>query len=450
MLFFATPSSRPPTHWVFRGAQSKSHSFAFSLLSLFLLFSLTACAQESKYNTGEMSAISTTQPNTPTLPAPQLAIINNKPFSEWLAQLITDAKRKGISEDTINSAKPYLTTNTRVLAFDQQQPEFTQTFWTYLDKRLSEVRVQMGKIKSFTQQELLQKIEQKQGVHGEILLAFWGLETNYGHYLGDFSTLEALTTLAYDTRRSDFFRKELLAALTILQQGHVKASDMRGSWAGAIGHMQFMPSVYVKHAIDADQDQRIDLWHSTADALTSAAIYLRAAGWQPNQPWLQQVSLPKDMNYALADGKSEWTISQLTEMGIKPLNTNWLADNLPVSLLLPAGYDGPAFVVWPNFKVIKRWNSSNNYALAVGLLAHRLKGHALPALIPPKNAKPWSREFIMRLQDRLNQLGFDTGGCDGWYGSKTTQALRLYQQQQQLPADGYPNEPTLSRLQLTP
>ncbi len=372
-------------------------------------------------------------------------------FNEWLQQLKNEASTKGIKQETLIIVQPYLKLNEKILTLDQQQPEFTQTFWTYLTKRLSPIRVQAGRLQAFNHRDLVNQLEQEQGIPAEVLLAFWGLETNYGTYLGEFSTLEALTTLAFDPRRHDFFRKELLAALAIIDRGVISPSEMRGSWAGAIGQMQFMPSVYLKYAKDADGDNKADLWNSTADALSSAATYLRASGWQAKQPWLQQVTLPPTFDYSLADGKTELSLTQARQLGVTPVSGSWLSSQSnTISLLLPAGYDGPAFAIWSNFKVIKRWNNSNNYALTVGLLAFALSNQNQPEVIIPENQKPWSRTFVSQLQEKLTQEGYDTEGNDGWFGSRSMQALRRYQQAHKLPADGYPNKQTLKLLKLTP
>lgn len=413
--------------------------------------SLSACASDFGGKSNEPVFIQETPTPSPSLPAPKDKTTTLQPsFTDWLQQLSQEAKAKGISQNTLDSARPYLNINDKVLAFDQQQPEFTQTFWTYQEKRLSEVRIQAGRLQVFSHESLLKRAEADYGVPAEILAAFWGLETNYGSYLGDFSTLEALTTLAYDPRRSDFFRKELFAALTIIDRGYIKAADMRGSWAGAIGQMQFMPSVYLKHAKDADADGKVDLWHSTADALSSAAAYLHAAGWVTNQPWLQQVVLPATFDYALADGKTELSITQAQQLDVKPISGVWLSLEGNITLLLPAGFEGPAFATWTNFKVIKRWNNSNNYALSVGLLAHRLARNNQPVLSIPDHTKPWSRHFITQLQENLTAAGYDTEGADGWFGSRSIQALRNFQKANLLPADGYPNTKTLELLNLTP
>ncbi len=423
-----------------------------SFITLLLSLSITACATDTPKPHSMVNASSNPAKTLPLATNTSIETEAAPSFGQWLELLITDMRHQGIQETTLTNIKPYLRLNQRVIELDQQQPEFTQTFWTYLDKRLSEIRVQAGKLQGFRYESLLKKIEQEQGLPAEILVAFWGLETNYGTYLGNFNTLEALTTLAYDPRRSSFFRKELLAAVKIIDQGHIAAAEMKGSWAGAVGQMQFMPSVFLKHATDADGDQKADLWKSTEDALTSAAIYLKRSGWQAGQPWLQEVILPKSFDYALADGKQDFKRNDLIKLGITtPANQNWLGQAQDtVNLVLPAGYEGPAFVVWPNFKVIKRWNNSNNYALSVGLLAQKLSGQASMQAKPPANVKPWPKTFIAQLQQTLSDKGYDTGGVDGWFGSKSTQALRQFQKENNLPADGYPNQATLQKLQLTP
>lgn len=423
-----------------------------SFITLLLSLSITACATDTPKPSSVVNASSNPAKTLPLATNTTIETEAAPSFDQWLELLITDIRRQGIQETTLTNIKPYLRLNQRVIELDQQQPEFTQTFWTYLDKRLSEIRVQAGKLQGFRYESLLKKIEQEQGLPAEILVAFWGLETNYGTYLGNFNTLEALTTLAYDPRRSSFFRKELLAAIKIIDQGHIAAAEMKGSWAGAVGQMQFMPSVFLKHATDADGDQKADLWKSTEDALTSAAIYLKRSGWQAGQPWLQEVILPKSFDYALADGKQDFKRNDLIKLGITtPANQNWLGQAQDtVNLVLPAGYEGPAFIVWPNFKVIKRWNNSNNYALSVGLLAQKLSGQASMQAKPPANVKPWPKTFIAQLQQTLSDKGYDTGGVDGWFGSKSTQALRQFQKENNLPADGYPNQATLQKLQLTP
>lgn len=372
-------------------------------------------------------------------------------FQSWLSELEKEVLRKGIRLSTWQAVKPYLTINDDVLALDRQQPEFTQTFWTYLNKRMSDIRIQAGKMQYFRYASLLKKLEAEHGVSAEILLAFWGLETNYGTFLGNTSTLSALTTLANDPRRSTFFRKELIAAITIIDQGHITPAEMKGSWAGAVGQMQFMPTVFLRHAQDGDGDKRIDLWSSTEDALTSAAVFLKSAGWQAGTAWGQEVILPKPFDYALADGQTLYKISALETLGVKPspaINA-WRNPQHEALLWAPAGHQGPAFITYSNFQIIKKWNRSNHYAFAVGLMADRIVHNYTLSMSIPDNIKPWPKDFTRQLQQRLLDLGYDIGKVDGWLGQNTTRAIRAFQQEQGLIADGYPDTNTLKRLQLS-
>lgn len=414
------------------------------LLSLGVLtIALTACATEQ---TQPASAKPTTIAASTSAPLqPQ----TNGDFVSWRDGLLQQARQQGISDKTLAQAGPFIRLNEKVVALDQQQPEFTQTFWSYLNKRVSTLRIQAGKLQSLRHRALLDRIAAQSGVPAEILAAFWGLETNYGNYLGDFSTLEALSTLAFDPRRSDFFRRELLAALTIIDQGHVTAGQMKGSWAGAVGQMQFMPSVFLKHARDADGDGKADLWNSAADALSSAAAFLQASGWQKDQPWAQEVRLPAGFDYAQADGHLARLPRDWQQLGVTPVQGDWQASTSPVTLILPAGHQGPAFALYANFQVIKRWNRSNNYALSVSLLADQLAGRSELSVRPPVNERPWSRDWIQQLQQRLNALGYDAGTVDGLFGKQSAQALRQFQRQQGLPADGYPDETSLRQLQVS-
>jgi membrane-bound lytic murein transglycosylase B len=316
---------------------------------------------------------------------------------------------------------------------------------------MSDVRIQAGKLQYMRYQNLLKQLETAHGVPAEILLSFWGLETNYGTFLGNLSTLSALTTLAIDPRRSSFFRKELIAAISIVDQGHITPRDMKGSWAGAVGQMQFMPSVFLKHAQDGDGDRKIDLWSSTEDALTSAAVFLKDSGWQANIPWGQEVILPNGFDYALADGQSLHSIATLEAMGVKPSPSvgHWKNTQQEVLLWSPAGHDGPSFITYSNFHIIKKWNRSNHYAFTVGLLADRMVHNYSLSLPIPENIKPWPKDFTRQLQQRLLDLGYDVGKVDGWLGQNTVRAVRTFQQQQGLIADGYPDAQTLKQLRLS-
>nr|MBV6628737.1 lytic murein transglycosylase [Oceanococcus sp. HetDA_MAG_MS8] len=335
----------------------------------------------------------------------------------------------------------------RVIELDRRQPEFSLSFGRYFDRAVSAERVRMGQEKLAEQRSLLKELTREYGVPGRYLVAFWGMETNYGGYMGNTPSLDALATLACDTRRSGFFREELLNALKVLHVHGLDPAELRGSWAGALGQVQFMPSNYVRYGRDGDSDGRVDLFSSTADALTSAAHFLSQLGWQRGERWGREVLLPTGFDYALADGKTQRSLGQWQQKGVRRIDGSALpAADLQARLLVPAGADGPAFLVYPNFSVIKRWNNSDYYAIAVGHLADRLvRAPELhrPAPIPSERM---ALADIQRAQQRLNDLGYNAGPADGIAGSGTRAAIRAYQQQQGLVADGHLDLPLLEQL----
>lgn len=335
----------------------------------------------------------------------------------------------------------------RVIELDRRQPEFSLSFGRYFDRAVSAERVRMGQEKLAAQRSLLKELTREYGVPGRYLVAFWGMETNYGGYMGNTPSLDALATLACDTRRSGFFREELLNALKVLHVHGLDPAELRGSWAGALGQVQFMPSNYVRYGRDGDSDGRVDLFSSTADALTSAAHFLSQLGWQRGERWGREVLLPTGFDYALADGKTQRSLGQWQQKGVRRIDGSALpAADLQARLLVPAGADGPAFLVYPNFSVIKRWNNSDYYAIAVGHLADRLvRAPELhrPAPIPSERM---ALADIQRAQQRLNDLGYNAGPADGIAGSGTRAAIRAYQQQQGLVADGHLDLPLLEQL----
>jgi membrane-bound lytic murein transglycosylase B len=367
-------------------------------------------------------------------------------FETWLVELRQEAMDRGISATTLDAALCGTEPIQKVIDLDQRQPEFVDTFWNYLDRRVNERRIEAGSQLLVEHGQLLEKLEHRYAVPATILVAFWGLETNFGSYLGDYAIPGALATLAYEGRRGDFFRRELLEALAILEAGHVRADAMRGSWAGAMGQMQFMPSTFQRYALDEDGDGRKDLWSSVPDALASAANFLKAIGWRDGEVWGREVRLPAGFDLNGSTGSKalrEWATLGFTE----PDGTTVPQEATSATLLLPQGSDGPAFLVQRNFQVIMGWNRSVNYALSVAHLSDRLAG--LPELSLGRDAdnRGMTRQQAMELQQRLGHLGFDTGGADGVIGSRTRAALRAYQVEQGLPADGYATVSMLERLQ---
>ena len=287
----------------------------------------------------------------------------------------------------------------------------------------------------------------KYGVPGRYLVAFWGLETNFGSYLGKMPTLDSLATLACDERRSEFFTSELMQALALLERESLTPAEMRGSWAGAMGHTQFMPSAYRLHAIDGDGDGHVNLWRSERDALASGANFLVNLGWQKGQRWGREVLLPDDFPYVKTGLNNSQPLAYWRGLGVSFANGNPIPDiDMQASVLVPAGHSGPAFLVYPNFDVILRWNRSEYYALAVGVLADRLIGAGPLVRSPSSDEAALSRNAVENMQRQLKDLGFDAGEIDGVLGSMTQSALREFQASTGMIADGYPDRETLCAL----
>lgn len=372
-----------------------------------------------------------------------------EPFSACVTDLKKQAVSAGVSEPLVASVMTGMEPRERILELDRSQPEFTASLADYMGKRITPERVEQGRQLLKKHSDMLAEVARDTGVPPHYLVAFWGMETNFGSYFGRVPIPEALTTLACDQRRSDYFTRELIAALTILDQGHVSRETMKGSWAGAMGHMQFMPSVYRAHAVDGDGDGRIDLWGSVPDAMTSAGHFLEHMGWQRGERWGREVLLPRDFDYHQAQGRNEKaSLAHWRELGITDAFGNPLPKaDMEAALLLPSGHEGPAFLVYENFHIIMGWNRSEFYALAVGHLADRIAG-AGKLQNPPPDHPPLSRDTLRALQEKLNKKGYDAGDPDGVMGPATRSALQDYQRSQKLPADGYPDPQTLSSLDL--
>lgn len=367
-------------------------------------------------------------------------VADKQDFKNWLQSLRREARVKGISDRTLNAALTDIAPAKKVIALDRHQPEFTQTFWSYLNQRVNEKRVKRGRMLLHTHRRLLNKIQTVYGVPARYIVAFWGLETNFGSYLGDFRVIQALVTLAYDRRRTDFFRGQLLDGLQIIEHGHITAEKMMGSWAGAMGHMQFMPSTFIGHAVDYTGDGRKDIWQSLPDAFASAANFLTDIGWQPGETWGREVHLPDKFDLTLATPGEKKTLKAWSALGVKRANGARLPrTDMQGAIVLPQGHKGPAFIVYENFRVILRWNNSLNYAISVGHLADRIVG--MPQILNGRGAQhqPLTRNNIKQIQSRLNQLGFDAGGSDGLPGPRTKAAIRAFQTQHALAPDGYPS-----------
>ena len=327
----------------------------------------------------------------------------------------------------------------RVIELDRSQPEFVQTFPGYFSKRVNDWRINKGRHLAGEHKELLQDLVKQYGIPAQYLLAFWGLETNFGGYKGKMPVLDSLATLACDPRRSTFFTRELLTAVKLLEEQSLEQEKMVGSWAGAMGHTQFMPSAYANYAIDGDGDGQINLWDSEADALTSAANFLSQLGWQPGFRWGREVTLPGGFDYSLLGYSKRRTVTDWNELGVTRANGDALgSSDMNAYLVMPAGHEGPTFLAYPNFRVIMRWNNSEFYAIAVGRLADRIAGDGeLVASLPP--LPNYRRDDIKAMQEQLNQKGIDVGGADGILGPVTREGIREFQRRSDMIADGFPS-----------
>jgi len=369
-------------------------------------------------------------------------------FAEWRDQFRQQALAAAISPRVFVEAFAGVTPDPTVITADRSQPEFTRPVWAYLDGALSTQRVERGRRLLTEHADTLARIEDRYGVDRQTLVAVWGLESSFGQIMGDKSVIRSLATLAHEGRRPEFARTQLLAALQILQSGDVRPERMRGSWAGAMGQTQFIPTTYNTHAVDFDGDGRRDIWNSSADALASAAHYLQASGWKAGQPWGFEVSLPDGFDYALADSAIRKPLSEWRRLGLRGLPATM--DEASASLLLPAGYRGPAFLVLDNFRAILRYNNSSSYGLAIGLLSERFDGAGRVRASWPQGEQPLSRSERVELQERLSNQGFDPGAADGIIGANTRNAIRSFQQQLGWPADGHPTQELLGRLRAEP
>ena len=360
-------------------------------------------------------------------------------FDRFVMDFRATALAAGISPATYAAAMSGIHRNKQVEQLNQEQPEFVRPIWSYLDSAVSLRRVADGQRKFAEQATVLGAIEAKFGVPGEILVSIWGNETNYGADVGSFNLFEALATLAYDGARTDFAKRELIAALTMVQQEGVDPKQMRASWAGAFGQLQMLPSTFLKSAVDGDGDGKRDLWHSVPDALASAASELAMDGWQPRRDWGYEVRLPANFPYELADGDTKKSISDWMRLGVRAMDGTPLPANEESGVIyIPAGLRGPAFMTFSNFDVILKYNNAVSYALAVCILGDVIAGRQGIQAGWPREEQPLSRDERLAFQSALLKLGFDPGKLDGVLGRSVKAALRKYQTAHGLPADGFP------------
>lgn len=368
-------------------------------------------------------------------------------FDGWVRDFRQRAMTEGIKAPTLDSAFQTVRFDRDVIRLDRTQSEFSKAIWEYLASAVSNSRVTNGRAALAKHATALNAIEQRYGVEKEVVVAVWGLETSYGGYRGSNSVIQSTATLAYEGRRSEFFEEQLIAALRILQSGDTVPRNMVGSWAGAMGHTQFMPTSYLDTAVDFNGDGRRDIWsEDPTDALASTAAYLKKAGWKTGQPWGVEVTLPAGFDYALADRKIKKSPNAWARLGVRDMTGRKVQERGRASLLLPAGARGPAFMIFDNFAAIERYNSADSYVIGVGHLSDRIAGQG-PIRAPwPVGDRALSVSERKEMQERLTRAGFDTQGVDGRVGPNTINAIRSYQKSRGLVADGYASAALLNLL----
>ncbi len=369
------------------------------------------------------------------------------PFDVWLDGVRVEARERGVPSSVVDRALSGVRPLPKVISLDRKQPEFTQTFWRYLDSRVTADRVAKGKNLMARHVRLLQSVERRYRVPARVLVALWGLETSYGQVTGKTPMFSALATLAHDPRRDAFFREQLMAALEGAARGDIPYKA-RSSWAGAFGQPQFMPTTYRDHAVDFDGDGRRDLWNSLPDIFASAANYLAASGWRWGEKWGREVQVPARFDYSLSGADQVRPLAEWSSLGLRSARGGALPTaDMSAALVLPGGAVGaPALLAYDNYRVILMWNKSDLYAVSVGHLADLINGGG-PFMAPrPAREEALSQAQVREMQRHLIALGYDTGGVDGIVGSQTRAAIRDFQVQASPPADGFPSVRVLNHL----
>ena len=366
-------------------------------------------------------------------------------FQRWVDGFRPRALSAGITPATYERAFRTVSFRPDVIERDRSQPEFTRPIWSYLDGAVSGTRIENGRAALRQHARLFDEIEARYGVEKEVVAAVWGLESSYGTLRGTTPILDAMSTLAYDGRRQEFFETQLIAALRILQSGDTTPERMVGSWAGAMGHTQFIPTSYLAYAVDFRCNGRRDIWsHDPTDGLASAAHYLARHGWVRGQPPVVEINLPRGFDMSAAGSRRD--VSAWRAAGVQPVQGARLPASGEAQLFFPAGVRGPVFLAFENFRVIKRYNNSDAYALGISHLADRLRGSGPIRGSWPRDDRPLSADERRELQQRLNARGYDTGGIDGRVGPMTVAAVRAYQASAGMVPDGFVSMDVLTRL----
>ena len=366
-------------------------------------------------------------------------------FQHFVQGLWPAAKARGVSRATFEEAFRGVEPDAKIIALTKKQSEFVRPIWDYINGAISAQRLKRGQQVAAEWSQTLAAVEKTYGVPRSVVLGVWGMETNFGSFTGSIYAIRALATLAYTGYRGDFFKEELLTALQILEGEHVDRSRMLGSWAGAMGQTQFMPSSFMKYAVDGNRDGVRDIWSSVPDAMASTANYLRQQGWQPGLPWGHEVVLPKGFDFRhLKQDFARWQA-----LGLRRADGKALPRSGEATLFLPGGAGGPAFLVTANYDVIKTYNSSDAYAMGVAHLGDRLFGGLPIQGAWPKDQPMLDKDQRQELQERLAGLGLYDGNADGKLGSKTRDAVRNFQLRRGLTPDGYADVAVLRELRAT-
>jgi len=372
---------------------------------------------------------------------------SNAAFGRWIDQFRERARAAGIRNSVFDASFQGIRYNTSVVQKDRNQSEFTKQIWEYLDSAVSDSRVRNGRAALRDNRRVLTEIEARYGVEAEVVAAVWGLESAYGSFRGDTPIIEALATLAFDGRRGRFFEQQLIAALKIIQSGDVRPRDMRGSWAGAMGHTQFIPTSYLSYAEDFRGDGRRDIWaDDPTDALASTAGYLKAFGWTKGQPWGVEVRLPRDFDYRQTGERIKKSPAEWAALGVRDVDGARVANFGRASILSPAGAQGATFMIFNNFHVIERYNSSDAYVIGVGLLSGRIAGAGPLKAGWPREDRNLANREKQEMQQLLTRKGFNTQGVDGIIGPNTIAAIRRFQASVGMIPDGYASYEVLRRL----
>ncbi len=371
----------------------------------------------------------------------------NRGFDRWIAGFRSRALAQGIRPQVFDAAFRGVRYDVDVVQKDRNQSEFTKQIWEYLDSAASETRVRNGRDALRKHRSLLSEIEARYGVEAEVVTAVWGLESAYGAYRGSTPLIGALATLAYDGRRGRFFEQQLVAALRIIQSGDIHPTRMTGSWAGAMGHTQFIPTSYLAYAQDFRGDGKRDIWSDDpTDALASTAAYLARFGWTKGQPWGVEVQLPRGFDYSQTGDRIKKSPAEWARLGIRDMRGRTVPNHGRASILLPAGAKGAAFMIFDNFHVIERYNTADAYVIGVGHLSDRIRGDGPLRTDWPRGDRNLRFAEKREMQERLTRAGFDTKGVDGIIGPNTIAAVRAFQRSRGMVPDGYASYEVLRRL----